>query len=114
MNLVLVLVISAAVGIVGVAGIFFVPEEPYKKQIFVASTLKNMLVGLMVALTLNAESAWWQGVVFGMVYGLLQGLVVFLAKGGPKSKDAPYVLPTSVVTGALTGWLVVIFGYRTA
>ena len=38
--------------------------------------------------------------------------VVFLAKGGLKSKDAPFVVPFGIVAGAATGLLVVKFAIR--
>jgi hypothetical protein len=39
------------------------------------------------------------------------GLVIFLAKGAFKSKDAPYVVPMSVITGLITGMLLANFAF---
>jgi hypothetical protein len=36
--------------------------------------------------------------------------VIFLAKGAFKSKDAPYVVPSGVVLGLLTGLAIWKFG----
>ena len=105
MNLILVLVIGAAIGALGAAGIFFEPREPYKVEIFVAGTLKGILLSLLVGLSLTSRNRWWQGAGYGLLYGLVLGLMVFLAKGGFKSMSAPYVVPASVVEGALMGVL---------
>jgi len=46
-----------------------------------------------------------------MLYGFAFGLVIFLAKGAFKSKDAPYVVPMSIVTGLITGVLLAKFAF---
>ena len=108
MNLTLVLLIGAIVGALEGVSIFFAPEEPYKLEIFLAATLKGLLVGLLTGLSLNAQSLWWQGLGYGLLYGLALALVVFLAKGGfRKAHDAPYVLLGGAITGAIAGWLIV-------
>ena len=108
MRLGAVLLIGVVMGFLDGVGILFVPEEPYRYQIILAATLKGVLVSLLTALSLTAPSFWWQGVGLGALYGLAFGLVVFLAKGGLKSKDAPYVVPVSAVTGAVTGLLLTL------
>jgi hypothetical protein len=40
-------------------------------------------------------------------------LVVYLAKGRPKSADAPYVVPSGIVTGGLLGVLILKWGLHT-
>jgi hypothetical protein len=40
---------------------------------------------------------------FRLLYGFLFALVIFLAKGAFKSKDTPYVIPSGVVLGLLSG-----------
>ena len=112
MNLALVLIIGGTVGALEGATIFFEPAEPYKVEILLAATLKNMLVSLTTGLSLTTLSNWWNGVSYGALYGLAFGLVVFLAKGAFKSKDAPYVVPSGVITGAVTGLLLVKFALR--
>lgn len=43
--------------------------------------------------------------VVGALDGLAFALVVYLAKGGPKSGDAPFAIPSGIVTGGLAGLL---------
>jgi hypothetical protein len=51
--------------------------------------------------------------VTGALYGLAFGLVIYLAKGGPKSGDAPYVIPSGIITGGLIGLFIVIWAVKT-
>ena len=108
MNLIIIVVIGALFGALDGVGIFFAPEEPYKLQIFFAALLKGILVGLLTGLSLGLASRWWTGLGLGALYGLAFALVIYLAKGGPKSGDAPYVVPSGVIAGALTGLFIII------
>ena len=112
MNFIVCLVIGAVLGALGGAGIFFAPAEPYKWQILLAATLKGALIGLLTGFSLAPDSRWWAAIGAGAVYGCAFGLVIYLAKGGPKSGDAPYVIPSSIISGALTGLLVIIWGIK--
>jgi hypothetical protein len=112
MNFIVCLVIGALLGALGAAGIFFAPDEPYKWQILLAATLKGALVGLLTGFSLAPESRWWTGIGTGAVYGLAFGLMIYLAKGGPKSGDAPYVIPSSIISGALTGLCIILWAFR--
>ncbi len=49
----------------------------------------------------------------GALYGFAFGLVIYLAKGGPKSGDAPYVIPSGIITGGLTGLFIVMWAIKT-
>lgn len=49
----------------------------------------------------------------GTLYGLAFSFVIYLAKGGPKSGDAPYVVPSGIITGGLIGLCIVIWAVRT-
>jgi hypothetical protein len=49
----------------------------------------------------------------GALYGLAFSLVIYLAKGGPKSGDAPYVIPSGIITGGLIGLLIVVWALKT-
>jgi hypothetical protein len=51
--------------------------------------------------------------IIGALYGLAFGLVIYLAKGGAKSADAPYVVPSGIVTGALIGLFIVMWAIKT-
>jgi|SRR5207302_1687620 len=103
MNIIVVLVIGAVMGGLNGVGIFFEPREPYKVEILLAATVKGILISLLTALSLGGGGSWWRGAGFGMLYGFAFGLVIFLAKGAFKSKDAPYVVPASIATGLITG-----------
>ena len=100
-------------GAIDGAGIFFAAEEPaYKWQILMAATLKGALVGLLTASSLAPTSRWWAGIETGAFYGLAFALVIYLAKGGPKSGDAPYVIPSGIITGGLIGLFIVIWAAK--
>jgi len=111
MNILFVLIIGALMGGLNGAGIFFEPREPYKVEILLAAILKGILISLLTAFSLGAGSSWLRGAGFGMLYGFAFGLVIFLAKGAFKSKDAPYVVPMSIITGLITGVLLADFAF---
>ena len=48
----------------------------------------------------------------GALYGLAFSLVVYLAKGGPQSGDAPYVIPSGIISGGLIGLLLLLFAAK--
>jgi hypothetical protein len=112
MNLPLVVLIGAMLGALDGAGIFFEPREPYKWQILCAATLKGVLVALLTGFSIPAATRWWLAIVIGALYGLAFALVILLAKGGPKSGDAPYVVPSGIITGGLIGLLILIWAIR--
>ena len=97
------MIIGAVLGFLDGVGIFFEPKEPYKWQILFAATLKGVLVALLTGFSLAATTRWWSAMVTGVLYGFAFSLVIYLAKGGPKSGDAPYVIPSGIVTGGLIG-----------
>ena len=113
MNLPTVIMIGAVLGSLEAATIFFEPREPYKWQILCAATLGGVLVALLTAFSVTASTRWWYAMVIGGFYGFAFALVVYLAKGGPKSGDAPYVIPSGVIRGAITGLLVVMWAIKT-
>ena len=113
MNFLTVVLIGVALGALDGVGIFFEPKEPYKWQILCAATLKGVLVALLTGFSLTATTRWWSGMASGGLYGLAFSLVIYLAKGGPKSGDAPYVIPSGIITGALIGLFIVICAVRT-
>jgi hypothetical protein len=110
MNIGFVILIGGVAGFLDGVGIFFEPKEPYKIEILFAAILKGILVSVVTGLSLTARSTWWQASGFGLLYGFLFALVIFLAKGAFKSKDAPYVVPSGVVLGLLTGLAIWKFG----
>src|SRR4051812_933638 len=112
MNLVALLTIGAVLGAIDGAGIFFEPKEPYKWQILAAATLKGVLVALLTGSAFSATTQWWSAMGMGALYGFAFSLVVYLAKGGRKSGDAPYVIPGGIVTGALIGLFLSIWAVK--
>jgi hypothetical protein len=111
MNILVVLFIGALMGFFNGVGIFFEPREPYKIEILLAATLKGILISLLTAFSLGPSGSWLRGAGFGILYGFAFGLVIFLAKGAFKSKDVPYVVPMSVITGLITGVLLANFAF---
>jgi len=112
MNYRITIIIGAAVGFLDGVGIFFAPEEPYKIEILLAAILKGILVSLMVGFALREKTEGWRATRYGAGFGFLFGLVIFLAKGAFKSMDAPVVVPSGIVMGALTGILVNRFSFK--
>lgn len=112
MSLPIVILIGAVLGALDGAGIFFEPREPYKWQILCAATLKGILVALLAGFSISATMRWWLAIAIGALYGLAFALVIFLAKGGPKSGDAPYVIPSGVITGGLIGLFILLWAIK--
>ncbi len=113
MNFHIVVAVGAVFGALDGVGIFFEPKEPYKWQILFAATLKGILVALLTGFSLAATTRWWSAMVTSALYGLAFSLVIYLAKGGPKSGDAPYVIPSGIITGGLIGLFIVIWAVKT-
>ncbi|HEX6741414.1 MAG TPA: hypothetical protein VF079_06425 [Sphingomicrobium sp.] len=111
MKLAIILLIGAVIGAIDGGGIFFAPGEPYPLEIFAAAILKSMLVAVTIGLTLRDRRSVARGAGFGLLYGTAFALVVFLAKGGVRSMDAPYVVPSGALFGAIAGMLVARLGF---
>jgi len=114
MNVPIVILIGAVLGALDGVGIFFEPREPYKWQIFCAATLKGVLIALLTGFSISATTQWWLAIAIGSLYGLAFAVVIHLAKGGPKSGDAPYVVPSGIISGALMGLFILIWAIRLA
>ena len=112
MNFPIVILIGVVLGALDGVGIFFEPKEPYKWQILCAATLKGALVALVTGFSLAPGTRWWSAMAIGALYGLAFSLVIYLAKGGPTSGDAPYVIPSGIVTGGLMGLLIVMWAFK--
>ena len=109
MSLPIVIMIGAVLGALGGASIFFEPREPYKWQILCAATLKGVLIALLTGFSITGITQWWLAMAIGALYGLAFGLVIYLAKGGPKSGGAPYVVPSGIITGGLIGLFIFLW-----
>ena len=109
MNLAYVLLIGAIVHAFIGATVYFSPDEPNKGGILAATTIKGLLVALLIGFSIAPNPGWLAGVGFGALYGFAFGVVVFLAKGGFKA--APYVIVGSVVQGAIAGALIAKFAF---
>ena len=106
MHLAISLLIGAIIGALNGISIFFVKEEVYKIEVFLATTLRNAMVGQLVFYALEPDDKWWYALVYGGSFGFVLGLVVFLAGGGFKNRHQIMVLPMSLFTGMLIGILV--------
>jgi tetrahydromethanopterin S-methyltransferase subunit E len=111
-NFLVVIIIGAGLGVLDGVGIFFEPREPYKWQILFAATLKGVLVALLTGFSVAQTTRWWSAMAIGALHGLAFGLVIYLAKGGPKSGDAPYVIPSGIITGGLIGLFILIWAAK--
>ncbi len=95
--------IGAALGFVGAVGIYFAPEEPYPGYITLAGTLSGVTIALLITIVVTRDSSLGQCLGWGAAMGLLDSAAVFLAKGAWTSWDAPFVVPTGIVTGLVLG-----------
>ena len=95
--------IGAALGFLGAVGIYFEPEEPYPGFITLAGTLSGVTIALLISTVVKRGSTIGQSVGWGAAMGLMASAPVFLAKGAWTSWDAPFVVPTGIVTGAILG-----------
>lgn len=95
--------VGAILGCLGAVGILWAPEEPYKPWIIAAGSLNGIVTALLIATFVNGLSSTRATMLTGGACGLLTAAVVFLAKGGWQSWDAPYVIPTGLVEGIILG-----------
>ncbi len=95
--------VGAALGFLGAVGIYFAPEEPYPGYITLAGTLSGVIIALLIRNVVTRNSSLGQCLGWGAAMGLLASAAVFLAKGGWTSWDAPFVVPTGIVTGVILG-----------
>ena len=94
---------GTTLGFLGAVGIYFEPEEPYPGYITVAGTLSGITIALMITTVVTGTTSLFRSICWGAVLGLLASVPVFLAKGGWSSWDAPFVVPTGIVTGVILG-----------
>jgi hypothetical protein len=97
---------GAGVGFLESLGIWFAPQEPYQNFIVAAGTLKGALTALLISTSVTDQSSLGKALGVGALYGSLISAVVFLAKGGWMSWDAPFVVPSGAVAGVVLGAIV--------
>ncbi|MCZ6836810.1 MAG: hypothetical protein O7G85_13625 [Planctomycetota bacterium] len=101
-----VIIAGAGLGFLETFSIWFVPEEPYPSFIVASGVLNGALLAILITSTLGRASSISKSLLVGGLFGLLLATVVYLAKGGWVSNDAPYVVPSGLVTGLLLGPIV--------
>ena len=94
---------GALLGFLGAVGVYFAPEEPYPGPITVAGTLFGVTLALLISIVVERDSSFGACVGWSAAMGLLASASVFFAKGGWMSWDAPFVVPTGIVTGVILG-----------
>ena len=95
--------VGATLGFLGAVGIYFAPEEPYPGYITAAGTLSGVTIALLITTVVTRNSSLGQCLGWSAAMGLLDSATIFLAKGGWTSWDAPFVVPTGIVTGVILG-----------
>lgn len=99
-------VAGAVVGCLGAVGIYWAPDEPYKHWIVAAGLLNGIVTSLLMTVFIQGRSSLGAALFAGALCGLATATVVFLAKGGWSSWDAPFVVPTGLVEGLVLGIVV--------
>ena len=97
---------GAIVGFLGAVGIYYAPEEPHKHFIVAAGTLSGVILALLITAAVDGRTPLPRTLLAGAGFGLLQSTTIFLAKGGWLSLDAPFVIPTGVVSGLILAPLI--------
>jgi hypothetical protein len=103
LNIPLTLGIGAALGLLGAIGIYFDPRVPGKHAIVAAGLLRGALVALLIGLSISEQSGWLVGGGYGALYGVLFGTMICLSKGTGALQHAIFIIPSTLVTGALSG-----------
>ncbi len=97
---------GAIVGFLGAVGIYYAPEEPYKHFIVAAGTLSGVVLALLITAAVDATTPLLPTLLAGAGLGLLHSATIFLAKGGWISWNAPFVIPTGIVSGLILAPLI--------
>jgi hypothetical protein len=103
--------VGAGVCFLGALPIVFDKHVPAKGNIVAASTLRGVLVALLVAFSISAQTSWAAALGYGVLFGLLSATVVVLSKESKLLMHAKYMLPSAAVTGALIGVLILRFAF---
>ena len=95
--------VGAALGFLGAVGIYFEPDEPYPGYITLAGTLSGVTIALLITTVITRNSSLGRCLGWGAAMGMLASATTFLAKGAWTSWDAPFIVPTGIVTGLILG-----------
>ena len=95
--------VGATLGFLGAVGIYFAPDEPYPGYITLAGTLSGVTIALLITTVVTRNSSLGRCLGWGAAMGLLASATGFLAKGAWTSWDAPFIVPTGIVTGLILG-----------
>jgi hypothetical protein len=104
-----VIAIGAILGLVSTLGIFFDRRTDGKSYIVAAGTIRGVLVALLVASS-PVDWGWLREAGLGAFYGAVVALMVVLSQGRSARQHAVYILPPSIISGALIGALIARFG----
>ncbi len=111
MNLVAVLLISSLLGAASGSFVFFIKEEIDKLATFIAAILRNTTVGLALAFSIQNDVTLLRALFFGLLYGLMTGLTVFLAQGGFRKSEHYPIIIGALISGIITAILIWKFGF---
>ena len=107
LHLLSVLGVGAGLGLVSTLGIYFDPRAGGKTQVICAGTIRGFLTALLVASTVPAWTGSLMAAMFGAIYGWVIALMIVLSHGKDARSHVLYVLPPSIVAGAVIGAVVV-------
>ena len=105
-SLTAVIAIGAATGLVSTLGIYFEPRVSAKGLIVAAGTIRGAIVALLAALMVASPSTWLTLGGYGALFGGIVGLMVVLSKGEAARQHVRYILPPSIIAGAVSGVLI--------
>jgi hypothetical protein len=105
-NLPIAIAVGAGVCCLGALPIIFDKHVPSKGNIVAASTLRGVLVALLVASSITTHTFWTVAAGYGILYGVLSAAVVVLSKESRLLMHAKYMLPSAAITGAVVGVLI--------
>jgi hypothetical protein len=106
-NLAIVVGIGAALGLLSALGIYFDGNVKSKPAIVAAGSLRGVLVALLTGWAVASHRGWIDAGALGGLFGALFGITICLSKGEAALSHAKYILPPSVLSGVLSGILIV-------
>lgn len=102
----LIALAGAAVGFLGSAILWIIPNQQNASMTIAAGSINGALVALLIEHFVDRGSSVRYAAIWGTVLGIASSSVIFLSKGGWETWAAPYVVPAGAATGALLGVVV--------